>query len=310
VDPGPGGRRALTQTRNKLRETLFVMALLGLALGLVRHSARNPGDIGPLDRALLHIIGPAQATLARAAHGLGQLFVRYVALVNIETQNRSLRQENLSLRTQLADAKRITAEAERLRRLLALRESLSPATVAARVVAMDASPYFRVARVRIELADVPVVRGMPVIAHDGVVGRIDRVIGSTADVQLAVDPASAIHVLLPRTGARGILVGRPGSNSYRCDLQYVARGEPTRVGDVVVTSGVGEFPRDFPVGTVSQVVQSRAGLFQEVQVTPHVDFARLSEVLVVVAPGQTAEPQAGPRNSSAPAPARGLSLYR
>jgi rod shape-determining protein MreC len=289
---------------------LLVIALLGLALGLVRHSARNPGDIGPVDRALLHVIGPAQAALARAAHGVGHLFVRYLALVNVEGQNRALRQENLNLRTQLADAKRITAEAERLRRLLALRESLSPATVAARVVAIDASPYFRVARVRIELGDATVVRGMPVIAHDGVVGRIDRVVGATADVQLAVDPASAIHVLLPRTGARGILAGRPGSNSYRCDLQYVARGEPTRVGDVVVTSGVGEFPRDYPVGTVSHVIQGRAGLFQEVQVTPHVDFARLSEVLVVVAPGQTTEPEAGTRRSSSPPPARGLSLYR
>jgi rod shape-determining protein MreC len=288
---------------------LFVIALLGLALALVRHSARNPGDLGALDRALLHVIGPTQAMLARAAHGTGQLFVRYLALVNVESQNRSLRQENLNLRTQLADAKRITAEAERLRRLLALRESLSPATLAARVIALDASPYFRVARVRIALGDATVERGMPVIAHDGVVGRIDRVVGATADVQLAVDPASAIHVLLPRTGARGILVGKGGSNSYRCDLQYVARGEPTRVGDVVVTSGVGEFPRDYPVGTVSHVVQNRAGLFQEVQVTPHVDFTRLSEVLVVVAPGQTPEPEAGSRPAGPP-PARGLSLYR
>lgn len=285
------------------------MALLGLSLGLIHHSAQNPGQIGMIDRALLHLIAPAQSVLARAAHGVGQLFVRYVVLVDVETRNRALRQENLSLRTQLADAKRITAEGTRLRRLLGLRESLSPATVAGRVVAMDASPYFRVARVRIELGDVQVSRGMPVIAHDGVVGRIDRVAGTTADVQLAVDPASAIHVLLPRTGGRGILVGKTGGNGYRCDIQYVARGEPTRVGDAVVTSGVGEFPRDYPVGTVSRVVQGKAGLFQEVQVAPHVDFARLSEVLVVVAPGPPADPE-GVHRRPPPPPARGLSLYR
>ncbi len=288
----------------------MVVGLLGLALGLVRHSARNPGDLGIIDRGLLHLIGPAQATLARAAHGAGQLVVRYLVLVDVETQNRSLRQENLGLRTQLTDARRVAAEAERLRRLLALRESLSPATVAARIIALDASPFFRVARVRIELGDVAVQRGMPVIAHEGVVGRLERVVGSVADVQLAVDPASAIHVLLPRTGSRGILVGKAGSNGYRCDLQYVARGEATRVGDPVVTSGVGEFPRDYPVGTVSHVVEGKAGLFQEVHVTPHVDFTRLSEVLVVVAPGQTPDPEGSPRRPSPAPPGRGLSLYR
>src|SRR6185436_13791255 len=156
-------------------------------------------------------------------------------------------------------------ESARLRRLLDLRDTLSAATVAGRVIAMDASPYFRVARVRLELGDARVARGMPVIAHDGVVGRIDRVAGATADVQLAVDPASAIHVLLPRTAGRGILVGKPGGNTYRCEIQYVGRAEPTKVGDQVVTSGVGEFPRDYPVGTVSKVVEGKAGLFQEVE---------------------------------------------
>jgi rod shape-determining protein MreC len=288
-----------------------VVAVLGLAIGLIRHSSRNPGQIGLLDRVLLGVIAPAQGLLARGAHGTSHLFVRYLALVNVESRNRALRQENLSLRNQLADTKRATLESARLRRLLELRESLSPATVAARVIAMDASPYFRVARVRLELGDVTISRGMPVIAHDGVVGRIDRVAGKTADVQLAVDPASAIHVLLPRSGGRGILIGKSGGNRYRCDIQYVARGEATRVGDAVVTSGVGEFPRDYPVGTVSHVVQGKAGLFQEVEVTPHVDFARLSEVLVVVAPGPTPDAEAGARRPPPPPPpGRGLSLYR
>jgi rod shape-determining protein MreC len=291
-----------------MREALAVLALLALSLVLVRQSARNPGDLGIVDRALLRVIAPAQALLARGAHGVGHLFSRYVLLVDVEGKNRALRRENLNLRNQLADAKRSIEESARLRRLLELRESLSAATVAARVIAMDASPYFRVARVTLELHNASVSRGMPVIAHDGVVGRIDRVAGTTADVQLAVDPASAIHVLLPRTGGRGILVGKPAGNAYRCQIQYAARSDAIKVGDRVVTSGVGEFPRDYPVGTVSKVVEGKTGLFQEVEVTPHVDFARLSEVLVVVAPGPALDPEIGPR--PAPAPGRGLSLYR
>ena len=79
--------------------------------------------------------------------------------------------------------------------------------------------------------------------------------------------------------------GKPGENGYRCSIEYLVRGEQAKEGDKVVTSGLGgAFPRDLAVGKVSRVVPGAVGLYQEVEVTPDVDFARLSEVLVVVAP--------------------------
>ena len=80
-----------------------------------------------------------------------------------------------------------------------------------------------------------------------------------------------------------------------------------KVGDTVVTTGLGGFPRDLPVGTVARVAVQPGSMFQEVEIAPHVDFARLAEVLVVVAPPRR-------RNlpiAAAPAlPGRGLSFYR
>ena len=63
------------------------------------------------------------------------------------------------------------------------------------------------------------------------------------------------------------------------------------------------------MGKVSRVVRNAAGLYQDVEVTPDVDFARLSEVLVVVAPPPTPDPEATARNKTL-APARGLAVYR
>ena len=76
----------------------------------------------------------------------------------------------------------------------------------------------------------------------------------------------------------------------------------------MVTSGLGGFPRDFPVGKVSRVVQSAAGLYQEVEVTPDVDFARLSEVLVVVAPPPAPDPDAGARPGACAPGARAVAV--
>jgi rod shape-determining protein MreC len=151
---------------------------------------------------------------------------------------------------------------------------------------------------------------MPVLTPEGVVGRIGQVSGKTSNIMLLVDPRSAIDVVVPRTGGRGILRGKSGENGYRCSIEYLTQGQAAQVGDKVVTSGLGgAFPRDLPVGKVTAVLPGAAGLFQDVEVTPDVDFARLSEVLVVAAPPPAPDPDAGsPRRPSAPA--RGPMIYK
>jgi rod shape-determining protein MreC len=300
----------LTTLRQKLREAGIVAAVLAGALIMLRQSARHPGELSTLDRGILAAVSPIQSALSVVTRGTADVAGRYVDLVHVRAANEELRRANSKLSAELIEARRAVADNARLQKLLGLRDALPSETLAARVIAIDASPFFRVARVALDRGEGDVKRGMPVISADGVVGRISRVADGTSDVQLAVDPKFALDVFLPRTGGRGILRGKPGENGYRCAIEYLVKGEDAKAGDVVVTSGLGgSFPRDVPVGKISKVTKSEAGLYQEVEVTPEVDFGRLSEVLVVVAPAPANDPDA-PNGRKAPAPARGLSVYR
>jgi rod shape-determining protein MreC len=294
--------------RQKVREGAIVAATIAVALLVLRQSARAPGELSTLDRGILAVITPAQAALSSVARGIGGFAGRYMDLVHVRGENETLHSENSRLRAELFEAKRAAAESLRYQRLLGLRDAVSAETLVARVVAIDASPYFRVARIQIDRGEGLVKRGMPIITPDGVVGRINRVAGNSSDILLSVDPHSAIDVIIPRTGGRGILKGKPGENGYRAAIEYLVHGEQAKEGDVVVTTGLGGFPRDVPVGKVSRVVKSPAGLYQEVEVIPDVDFARLSEVLVVVAPPPAPDPEAGAKKPLAPG--RGLAVYR
>lgn len=298
----------MTTARQKLREAAVVVVALVVALVALRQSAKHPGELSTLDRGILTLISPVQSVLSTVARGIGGLAGRYMDLVHVRAENEQLRSDNARLRAELMEAQRAAGESVRYQRMLGLRDSVPAATLAAKVISVDASPYFRVARIELDRGEGLVKRGMPVITPDGVVGRINRTSGRTSDIQLAVDPASRIDVILPRTGGRGILVGKSSENGYRCTIQHLARGEEAREGDAVVTSGLGGFPRDIPVGRVSKVTHSSAGLFQDVEVTPAVDFARLSEALVVVALPPAPDPDAGARRP--PGPGRGLSVYR
>lgn len=278
----------------------MVLALLALALLMLRQSARSPGRLGPLDRTVMAVLTPLQGGLARAGQAIKGFAGRTFDLSRARAENEALKAENRELRASLLQAKRAADETLRLQRLVGLRESTAEATLAGRVIAVDASPHFRIARITLDRGAGLVRRGMAVITPDGVVGRIESVAASSSSVQLAVDPQSTIDVVLPRTGGRGLLVGKPGENGYRCEVQYLARGEAPKPGDPVVTSGLGGFPRDLPVGTVSRVLVKPGGLFQEVEVTPAVDFVRLSEVLVIVAPSATPEPESARERANRP----------
>src|SRR5688572_17661010 len=294
--------------RQKIREGAVVAATIALTLLLLRQSARNPGELSTLDRGILTVITPAQSALSSVARGIGGFAGRYMDLLHVRAENESLRSETSRLKAELFEARRAAAESLRYQRLLGLRDAVQAETLVARVVAIDASPYFRVARIQLDRGEGMVKRGMPILTPEGVVGRVNRVAGDSSDILLSVDPRSAIDVIIPRTGGRGILKGKPGENGYRAAIEYLIHGEQAKEGDLVVTSGLGGFPRDVPVGKVNRVVKSPAGLYQEVEVIPDVDFARLSEVLVVVAPPPAPDPEAGAKKTLAPA--RGLAVYK
>lgn len=155
--------------------------------------------------------------------------------------------------------------------------------MSARVIGKEISPYFRVMRVRLDRGERDHVRaGMPVISTQGLVGQIRRAFGRYADVLLTVDRKSAIDVVVPRSGARGMLRGTGESNRYLCRIQYLSRTDEVKVGDEVYTSGLGQrFPGSILVGRITKVERRDFGLYQEVEVTPSVNFSLLEEVLIL-----------------------------
>ena len=293
-----------------------MLGAIALSLGMLWQSARRPDQLTFIDRLALAVVSPLQSGLAAAGNGAVSLGRRYLGLVSVEERNLALEKENRALRASVGRLERAAQENSRLYQLLEMRNLLDAPTVPARIVAMDTSPYFRVSRVTIDRGAGKVERGMAVVAPEGVVGRVSRVAGETADVELVLDPRSVIHVLLPRTAGRGLLTGHPSGTGYRCRIQYFTSPSPAKVGDQIVTTGLGGFPRDLPVGVVSKVAQTPGSLFQEVEVTPSVDFARLTEVLVLLAPPTGPPPpvSGGSPTDTVPAlpphPARGLSFYR
>jgi len=226
----------------------------------------------------------------------------YVLLFEVREEN-----DRLASRVARLDMERHVlleqgVENRRLRSLLQLRERIGGELIAAEVIARDISPpFFRVTRVELDRGSRDRVRsGMPVLSGSGLVGLVLNAGAQTADVQLIVDRRAAVDVIIQRTGARGMLRGTGEEERYLARIQFLGREDALRVGDLVHTSGLGQrFPPSILVGRVTRIVREDFGLYQEVEVTPAVDFSRLDEVLILTDGALAEEPAV-----VAPRPAR------
>ena len=292
--------------RRRWREVLLCLVLVAVPALFLRANLKNPQQLNFIDRGVLRVSSPLQAGLTSIIRGAVGLWDGYFNLVHVKRENDLLRAENARLREDAARARREAAAAARYEELLKLRDERGAVKTAARVIGADASPHFRVVRVSFAKgAGDTVKKDMPVLALEGLVGRVRRVYGDYGDVQLAVDPSSTFDAVVPRTGTHCLLDGIPGKNRFRCRLEAGAAADEVKVGDLLVTSQLNaNMPRDVTIGRVAKVEGSRGTVHRDAEVLPSVDFRRLTEVLVVLSVPPPAPPETQPgRRKRAP---RGL----
>lgn len=121
---------------------------------------------------------------------------------------------------------------------------------------------------------------LAVITAAGVIGQVINAGLNTSKVLLIVDGRSAVDALFQNSRVSGVVVGM-GEDA--CQMKFVPNTADVKVGDSVLSSGLGGiFPKGLVIGKVSQVSRKKQGLFQEITLTPSADLSRLEEVLVLL----------------------------
>lgn len=121
--------------------------------------------------------------------------------------------------------------------------------------------------------------GSPVISPEGVVGKVVNAGVHQSLVQTILDPDSRVAVLNRRS--RVPALARAGSR-HRLELQFASKGSDFRIGDTLVTAGLGGvFPRGLLVGTVVSAADRPAELFKSVRVRPFATINTLEQVFAL-----------------------------
>jgi rod shape-determining protein MreC len=196
-------------------------------------------------------VTPFERAGATGIGGIRGAWRHYFALQNTSRENERLRHENDTLKLQLNQLQSKAAEADRLATLLTFRQAhQSISMVAARVIGTSADTASQTIYLDRGERD-GIRRNMGAITPDGVVGKVIESYRDTSQVLLLTDKDSGVGAMLLESRIQSPVggVGEP-----LLSMKYVANDDTVNIGDRVVTSGMDRiFPRDLPVGTVTQI---------------------------------------------------------
>ncbi len=261
---------------------LFLAVVLGQVL-LISTQVQTSSGAKVLNAVAFGILSQVQLGAARVFTIVRSGWDGYFWLRGTYQENQRLREQVASLELSLQQQQGLARRGAELEQLLQLRESTSLRTMAATVIAADATGGFQ--SVTIDRGSHDGLRqNMAVISARGVVGRIVDQPPSlyAAKVQLLIDRSAGAGAIVERSNAGGVVVGREGDPPLRMD--FVSNLADVTVGDRIVSSGLdGIYPRGFAIGVVERVNKG-AKLYKDIEIRPVVDFSALQSVLVVLDP--------------------------
>src|SRR5262245_15209523 len=194
-------------------------------------------------------------------------------IASLRQRNDELEAEVAELQAQVIQLQQDVGETEILAALVDFSRANPENTYrAAAVIGRDPSPFLHFVIINRGSND-GILRGMPVVTDQGLVGRVDAVIADAARVQLITDPGSNVNVRLQNAATEASLVG---SVTGDLTLELIPQDVDIQAGDLALTSGLGGgYPPDLIVGQVVNIRTRDFDLFQQATVQPVVDFHRL-----------------------------------
>lgn len=197
----------------------------------------------------------------------------------LQQENAQLKGELLVLKRKLQQMASLAAENVRLRQLLNSADQLDDRVLVAELIGVSPDPQTHIVVVNKGLND-GVYVGQPLLDANGLMGQVIDVTRFSSRVMLITDPTHALPVQVNRNGVRAIAEGT--GDLYRLKLRHVPGTVDIRVGDLLVSSGLGQrFPVGYPVADVVLVNSQPGQPFLEVFAQPKAQLNRSRHVLLV-----------------------------
>jgi rod shape-determining protein MreC len=235
--------------------------------------------LDPIRQSLSSVLSPLQYLANVPGVMLDWSAEAFATRNMLELQNKELLRQQLVMSERLQRFEHVRQENERLRALLGSPVHMDSRKMVAEVMEVASDP-FRQFVVLNHGSQTGIYVGQPVVDAQGVVGQVVEVSEFTSRVLMVSDTTHGIPVRVTRNDVRAIANGM--GDIDQIELRHVAKSTDIIVGDLLVTSGLGNrFPEGYPVARVISVSRDDGQSYAVVYAQPLAALDRIRYVLLI-----------------------------
>ena len=190
-----GVRRA-----SRRRYVLLVIVLTCLTLITLDTRNGRTGPLGALGRLAHRVVSPVEGAVDHVANPVSDWWDGVTNSGSLKRKNRALENEVAQLKGQQTAAAEAIKENDDLKKSLRLQGLLEVPNVTALIVCRDPGNFDPTLTID-KGTEVGISEGMPVIAPEGIVGKVIEVWDGGAKIQVLTDPDFSVGVQTPGHGA-------------------------------------------------------------------------------------------------------------
>lgn len=256
--------------------SLLMIIVIGLTVG-------GREKVSSLENFIGNVVRPVQGTITKISYYISEQTYPIRHVFKLSEENAKLKEELMHVRGQLIQQTMLQEEYKDLKALrraqnYARRNSLEN-NISAEVIARDVGNFYTMFTVNAGL-EKGVRKNSMVYDSNGFIGQVYEcgkdwakvitIIHSSGSVSFKILDAFRTH--------EGVVSGKGVDelSGYLFD-----EDSDIRVGDKIMTTGVGIYPRGVVIGTVTEVNKDGKTLLPRIKVEPAVNFKRINRVQII-----------------------------
>ena len=269
---------AVYRRSSRTRNVIAVLVLAALTLVTIDARSQGSGTLNDFRGRFSDVFSPIQRATHAALRPIGDFLTGAADYGSLKQENQSLRQQLAQVQTQEAQAAAQQEEAQQVLKNAGLTIPATIPAVAAQIIDIGPSNFDNTVTIDKGTAE-GVAAGQPVLAAGALVGSVRTAARHVATIELITDPSFWVGVSLDGANT-GSAEGTGRSLPLRVTPIPAANGNPPheKIGTIISTSGLSseKFPKGIPIGRVSKVTQDPGAVEPEIELTPLVNPTSLS----------------------------------
>jgi rod shape-determining protein MreC len=273
----------MAKKKKSINTSAMIVTIVAIILIIISGiTSKQRDQITGIEKWIGNLITPAQNVVNTGVSSLGERISTIANITKLQGENEGLKKELEELEKEVLSLAMTKNELEELKGLKYALNYIEDTdqynTTTASIVGKSPGNWFNIFTINVG-ENKGIKKDSIVLDANGLVGKVYEVGGNWSKVISIIDNNSSVSFQIMRDSSlQGIITGSITNEVTGYLFDPLA---DIIVGDKIVTSGLGTYPKGITIGEIVEIDKSEDQLLKTIKVEPAVNFKRITKVIVM-----------------------------